>query len=89
MSPRVLKDGELVFWFHSYDVAHETRASVHVGKGVQNDTLDAKIWLEPDVEIARPGRTLTMSELRRAMRTVMHYREQLLEAWYVYRGRVY
>ena len=30
-----------------------------------------------------------MSELRRAMRTVMHYREQLLEAWYVYRGRVY
>ena len=43
MSPRVLKDGELVFWFHSYDVAHETRASVHVGKGVQNDTLDAKI----------------------------------------------
>ena len=34
MSPRVLKDGELVFWFHSYDVAHETRASVHVGKGL-------------------------------------------------------
>ena len=32
MSPRVLKDGELVFWFHSYDVALETRASVHVGK---------------------------------------------------------
>ena len=88
MSPRIMKDGDLVYWFHSYDAAHETRASVHVGKGGQNDVLDAKIWLEPDVEIARSGRTLTMSDLRRAMRTVVLYREQLLEAWHDYRGRV-
>jgi hypothetical protein len=89
MSPRVLKVGELVFWFHSYDAAHESRASVHVGRGAQNDVLDAKIWLEPDVEVARSGRTLTISDLRRAIRTVVLYREQLLEAWYDYRGRIY
>lgn len=38
MSPRVFKEGEFVFWFHSYDVLHESRASIHVGKGSQNDS---------------------------------------------------
>lgn len=58
MSPRVFKEGKFVFWFHSYDVLHESRASIHVGKGPQNDAGDAKIWLEPQIEIGRPGRTL-------------------------------
>ncbi len=42
MSPRVLKDGDLIFWFHSYDAARESRASVHVGKGTQNDFFTAE-----------------------------------------------
>ena len=49
MSPRVFRQGELIFWFHSYDALHENRASIHVGKGSQNDATDAKIWLEPTV----------------------------------------
>lgn len=45
MSPRVLGAGDLIFWFHSYDALQEDRASVHVGRGTQNDFNDAKIWL--------------------------------------------
>ena len=37
MSPKILEQGELVFWFHSYDALHENRPSVHVGKGSQDD----------------------------------------------------
>ena len=37
MSPKVLEAGGLIFWFHSYDALHEKRASVHVGKGSQDD----------------------------------------------------
>ena len=58
MSPKVLEERGLIFWFHSYDALHEDRASVHVGKGMQDDFNDAKIWLEPEIEVARPGRTL-------------------------------
>ena len=67
MSPKVLEAGELIFWFHSYDALYENRASIHVGKGSQDDYNDAKIWLEPSIEIARPGRTLRQRELNRAV----------------------
>lgn len=53
MSPKVLTVGALIFWFHSYDALHENRASIHVGKGGQDDVNDAKIWLEPEISIAR------------------------------------
>ena len=87
MSPRVLKEGALVFWFHSHDALHEKRASVHVGKGSQDDYNDAKIWLEPEVEVARPGRTLKQRELNRALNVIQQNRNYLLEQWYGYKGR--
>ena len=87
MSPRVLKEGALVFWFHSYDALHEQRASVHVGKGSQDDNNDAKIWLEPEVEVARPGRSLRQRELNRALNVIEQNRDYLLEQWYGYKGR--
>ena len=61
MSPKILEAGSLIFWFHSYDALHEDRASVHVGQGSQNDYSDAKIWLEPEIAVAGPGRTLKKS----------------------------
>lgn len=87
MSPRVLKDGELIFWFHSYDVQHESRASVHVGKGSQNDTTDAKIWLEPRIGVARVGRTLSSAELNRALKVIERERNRLQEAWNAHKYR--
>ena len=82
MSPKVLTEKDLVFWFHSYDFASEGRASVHVGKGSQDDYNDAKIWLEPEIEVARKGRTLRMHELNRALAIIRRKRSFLLEEWH-------
>jgi Domain of unknown function (DUF4160) len=87
MSPKVLEVRGLVFWFHSHDALHEERASVHVGKGSQDDYNDAKIWLEPEMEMARPGRTLREHELNRALQVIGQNRDYLLEVWYGYKGR--
>ncbi len=87
MSPRILVEGALIFWFHSYDALHENRASVHVGQGSQDDHNDAKVWLEPEVEVARPGRTLKKHELNRAIDVIGRNRDFLLEQWHGYTGR--
>ncbi len=87
MSPKILKEGSLIFWFHSYDAAHENRASIHVGKGSQDDYNDAKIWLEPEIEVAREGRTLRKHELSRAMKVIQQHHSYLKEQWYDYKGK--
>jgi hypothetical protein len=65
--PVIFRSGALIFWFHSYDALVEGRASVHVGKGRPNDHADAKIWLEPIIQVARPGRTLNQREIKQAL----------------------
>lgn len=87
MAPKVLEESGLIYWFHSYDAMHEDRASVHVGKGSQDDHNDAKVWLEPTVQVARPGRTLREHELRRALRVIEQNLDYLLEEWYDYQRR--
>ena len=87
MSPKVLSAGPLIFWFHSFDARHEERASVHAGKGSQDDYNDAKIWLEPRIEIERPGRTLRTHELTRAVKVIEQNHAFLLEEWHAYRRR--
>ena len=87
MSPKVLEAAGLIFWFHSYDALRENRASIHVGKGSQDDLGDAKIWLEPEIEVARAGRILRSHELNQAIKVIQQNRGYLLEAWYDYRGR--
>ena len=87
MSPKILEESNLIFWFHSYDALHEHRASVHVGKGSQDDYNDAKIWLEPQIEVARVGRTLKRHELGRAIKIITENHSYLMEQWYGYKGR--
>ena len=87
MSPKILEAGSLIFWFHSYDALHENRASIHVGKGSQSDHHDAKIWLEPEIEVGRPGRTLRTHELNQALKIIEQNYDYLLEAWYGYQGK--
>ena len=79
MSPKILTHGALIFWFHSYDALHENCASVHVGRGTQDDFNDAKVWLEPTVEIARSGRSLRKHELNQAIRVIKDNKDFLLE----------
>jgi hypothetical protein len=87
MSPKVLEADGLIFWFHSYDALHENRASVHVGKGSQNDHNDAKFWLEPEIEIARAGKTLKTQELNKALNIIEQDLDYLLEEWHGYRNK--
>lgn len=88
MSPKVLEAGSLIFWFHSHDALHEDRASVHVGKGSQDDYNDAKVWLEPIIEVARPGRSLKRPELHRAITIIKENHDYFMEQWHEYRGRI-
>jgi len=81
MSPKILESNGLIFWFHSFDALHETRASVHVGKGTQDDVNDSKVWLEPEVEVGREGRTLKPKELRKALKIIAENREFMLKEW--------
>jgi hypothetical protein len=85
MSPKVLEADGLIFWFPSYDALHENRASVHVGKGSQNDYNDAKVWLEP--EVARTGKILRTQELNKALKIIEQDLEYLLEEWHGYRNK--
>jgi hypothetical protein len=87
MSPRVFKQNGLIFWFHSYDVQIEDRPSIHVGKGSQSDAIDAKIWLEPQIEIARSGRSLSRAELQDALRIIDANLDRIMEAWHAHKGR--
>ena len=87
MSPKVLTDGELLFWFHSHDALNEDRASVHIGKGSQDDSNDPKIWLEPEIKVARMGRALRGHELNRALKVIKQNHTFLLEEWHAYKTR--
>ena len=87
MSPKILVAGSLIFWSYGYDARHENRASVHIGKGSQDDTNDAKIWLEPEIEVARTGRVLRQRELRQALRIIEQNRAYLLEQWNDFEGK--
>jgi hypothetical protein len=87
MTPKVLEEKGLIFWFHSYDALHENRASVRVGKSSQDDYNDAKIWLEPGIEVAHPGRALRSHELNRALKVIEQNYRYLLEQWYGFSSR--
>ena len=87
MSPKVLTEGELLFWFHSHDALNEDRASVHIGRGSQDDYNDPKVWLEPKIEVARAGRTLKGHELSRALKIIEQNHTFLREEWHEYKSR--
>ena len=42
-----------------------------MGKGSQDDFNDAKIWLEPEIEVARPGRTLKRHALGQVLKVIL------------------
>ena len=65
------------FLFYNTDY-YENRAHVHVGK---RDTQDlCKIWLEPDIELAKKG-DLTDSQVKEVLEIVENHKDQLMQQW--------
>jgi hypothetical protein len=57
---------------------YENRRHVHVGRrGIERL---CKIWLEPHVEIAKPGE-LSVTEQREVVEVALRFRSQLLDRW--------
>ena len=48
---------------------------------------DAKVWLEPEIEVGRAGRTLRQRELNRALKVIAENLDYLLEQWNGYTSR--
>ena len=70
------------FLFYGTDV-NENRAHVHVCK---KDTQNfAKIWLEPEVELAKEG-DLTDAQLKQLLGIVVENKEKLLKQWQVFKN---
>lgn len=70
------------FLFYNTDF-NENRAHVHVGKrGMENL---CKIWLEPNVEVAKQG-DLTDAQLKEVFKITTEYREQLMRQWTLFKS---
>jgi len=66
-----------IFLFFGTDF-NENRAHVHVGKKFTEDYC--KIWLEPEISVAKNG-TLTASELNEVIKITKEYHSQLIKQW--------
>ena len=66
-----------IFLFFGTDV-NENRAHVHVGKKATEEYC--KIWLEPEIAIAKRGE-LTTSELNDVLKITKEYYSQLIKQW--------
>ena len=70
------------FLFYNTDF-HENRAHVHIGKrGMENL---CKIWLEPEVELAKQG-DLTDAQVKQVLKIASDYRKQLLHQWELFKN---
>lgn len=66
-----------IFLFFGTDF-NENRAHVHVGKKSTEEYC--KIWLEPEIAIAKNG-TLTEYELNEVLKITNEYHYQLIKQW--------
>ena len=65
------------FLFYNTDY-YENRAHVHVGK---RDTQDlCKIWLEPEISLAKQG-DLTDAQVKEVLEIVENQKDKLMEQW--------
>ena len=66
-----------IFLFFGTDVT-ENRAHVHVGKKSTDEYC--KIWLEPEISVAKQG-ALTTSELKTVLEITQKYHSELMQQW--------
>lgn len=65
------------FLFYNTDY-YENRAHVHVGKRNTNELC--KIWLEPDISLAKQG-DLTEAQVKEVLGIATEYKSLLLRQW--------
>jgi len=70
------------FLFYNTDF-HENRAHVHVGK--RGMDILCKIWLEPQVELAKQG-DLTDAQVKEVMKIASSYRDKLIHQWELFKS---
>jgi len=66
-----------IFLFFGTDV-NENRAHVHAGKKSTEEYC--KIWLEPEISVAKQG-TLSTSELNTVLEITQKYYSELIQQW--------
>lgn len=66
-----------IFLFFGTDI-NENRAHVHVGK--KSTENYCKIWIEPEISVAKSG-ALTASELNEVVEITKKYHSQLIQQW--------
>ena len=74
MSPTVFRDGPFRFFFFSRE---EERLHIHV----QSADGEAKIWIEPEIELAR-NYELSDQDLSRVLQLVIEHEQEIRDAWY-------
>jgi hypothetical protein len=75
--PKILIFKDWIFIIYATDV-NENRMHVHVGKKATIELC--KIWLEPKVEIAKPGE-LTKKQQNEVLEIAKKYKNQLIQQW--------
>lgn len=73
MSPTVFREGPFRVHFFSLE---ESRLHVHVNTAEG----EAKIWVEPEIELAR-SHGLSEQDVNRAIKLVMEHQQEIREAW--------
>jgi Domain of unknown function (DUF4160) len=73
VSPTVFREGPFRFFFFSRE---ETRVHVHV----QSADGEAKLWLEPAIELAR-NHGLSDTDLSRVEQSVREHEQEIRNAW--------
>ena len=68
-----------LFWNTDF---HENRAHVHVGK--KSTEHLCKIWLEPNVTLAKQG-DLTDTQVKKVLEIATKYRARLLRQWNLFK----
>jgi len=66
-----------IFLFFGTDI-NENRAHVHIGKKSMEEYC--KVWLEPEISIAKTGE-LTTSELNEILKITKEYHSLLIKQW--------
>jgi hypothetical protein len=79
MSPTVFREGQFRFFFFSRE---ESRMHIHA----QSPDGEAKIWMEPEIEIA-VNHGLPEKEVNTVLRLAREHEDEIRRAWRAHFGR--